>query len=329
MWDHAPPPLDDYIQPADAALLARALRDVWVSRPELDGEGDAVDAVDAVGGRGAASAGAGDPRTVTIRLTFAPNEFFEDATLSKTLWERRAADGWVGWVSEPVRIRWRPGKDLSCGLTDAACALFEARRRRDGDGVGDGGGKDLPEHAALRHLLRHHNARNTSLFTWFGWVSARRWVGAAEHARAQARHAAGPGRPEGAPGDAPPPADKDAGDGEDVEGDAEEEEDGQAVEVHEAGAEVALAIVQELWPDAIKLFTEAMEEEGEGDGDGEGLDLDLDEEDEDVEVWSEEEEEGDEDDVPDLVRAEAETPPAQPAASASTAETRPRKKQKV
>lgn len=243
--EQAPPEIDQYIQPQDSRILAENLINVEVRRPELDVKGS------------------GDPRSLYFKFEFKPNDDFEDAVLEKTFWYRRAKDGWTGLVSEPVRINWKTGKDVTEGLTDMARALFEARTK-----TGDMAAKGLPEYTALKKKVEHWNGMNTSFFTWFGWVSGRRWVSEEENSEANEEYAALRDR-------------RKAGDKvqfpEEAANDAEvTPEDDEAVEVHQAGDELAMSFAEDLWPNAIKFFTQAQEIEEMSDEDFEEDDMDED-----------------------------------------------------
>ena len=228
--EQAPPDLDQYIQPQDSRIFAESLVNVEVRRPELDVKGS------------------GNPRSISIKFEFKANEDFEDTVLEKHFWHRRAKDGWTGLVSEPVKIHWKKGKDLTEGLIDGAVALWEARKK-----TGDMTAKGLPEYTALRKKVESWNGMNTSFFTWFGWVSGRRWVSVEESEEAVEKYAAEKERRKA--------GERTTEDSMDAEADAEAEPDDEAVEVHEAGEELAIAFAEDLWPNAIKYFTQAQEVE--------------------------------------------------------------------
>jgi hypothetical protein len=171
-------------------------------------------------------------------------------------------------VSEPVKVNWKDGKDLSEGLTDGAVALFEARKQ-----AGDWQKKDLKEYSWLQEKLETLNGANTSFFTFFGWVSSRRYVSAEEDAEAVKVHAERRAKRKA---------------GEKVELPEQNEEDDEAnsdeeVEVHEAGEHVAVTLAEDLWPNAIKFFTQAQEL-------GEMSDVDFEEDDDEDEDESGEDE---------------------------------------
>jgi hypothetical protein len=236
--EQSPPEVDQYIQPEDSRILAESLLSIEVRRPELDIKGS------------------GNPRSISVKFEFKPNEAFEDTVLEKTFWHRRSRDDWTGLVSEPVKIHWKEGKDLTEGLTDGAVALWEARTK-----IGDMSAKGLPEYTSLKKKVESWNGMNTSFFTWFGWVSSRRYVSAEESAEANEKHEAIRELRKAAPEGIKNPVSEGFPKGDD-ELEAEEAElDDEAVEVHEAGEELAIAFAEDLWPNAIKYFTQAQEVE--------------------------------------------------------------------
>ena len=249
VMEQSPPEVSQYIQPQDSRIFAESLRSIEVRRPELDVQGT------------------GNPRSISIKLEFAPNDDFEDTVLEKTFYHRRARDGWTGLVSEPVKIHWKPGKDLTEGLIDGATALWEARKK-----VGDMTAKGLPEYTSLAKKVENWNGMNTSFFTWFGWVSGRRWVSEEESTVANDKHESKRERRKSNSNQAQEVPEEDAA----LE-DAEAELDDEDVEVHEAGEDIAVAFAEDIWPNAIKYFTQAQED------DEEMSELDFEEDEEDAE----------------------------------------------
>ncbi|SMY27244.1 unnamed protein product [Zymoseptoria tritici ST99CH_1A5] len=246
--EQAPPELDSFISASDSQIFGESLLALNVTRPELE------------------NGAAGHPRSLKIDFTFKPNDFFEDTELSKTFSYRRAKDGWTGLVSEPVKIHWKKGKDLSEGLNDNAVALFEARKK-----AGNMLARDIPEYKKLQEKLESLNGANTSFFTFFGWVSGRRYVTAEEHETATKEHAARrEKRKAGEKVEVPEVSEED-----------EEAADDSEVEVHEAGEQVAVTIAEDLWPNAIKFFTQAQEL-------GEMSDVDFEEDDDEEESGEDE-----------------------------------------
>ena len=249
--EQAPPEIDQYIQPQDSRILAENLVNFEVTRPEIADESSR------------------NPRSLHFRFTFKPNDDFEETSIEKTFWYRRAKDGWTGLVSEPVRIEWKKGKDITEGLTDMSKALFDARSK-----IGDMTAKGLPEYTALSKKVEHWNGLNTSFFTWFGWVSGRRWVSAEESAQANEEYLAQ--RQQRKAGEKLQLPEEDA--------DNDSSEDDEAVEVHQNGEELVISLAEDLWPNAIKLFTQAQEMEEMSDDGFEEDDMAADSEDEDQPV---------------------------------------------
>lgn len=254
MLETCPPEIDQFIQPQDSQIFAESLKSISVSRPEIDGGKD------------------GSPRSLSFRFEFKANDFFADKALEKTFHWRRASDGWTGLVSEPVPVQWKKGKDLSEGLNDMAIKLFEARKK-----AGDFLKSDLPEFDALAEKLTTANAINTSFFTWFGFVSGRRYVTAEESQKAEAEY-----KEKKAKGETGAPEEDDDEDDEDDE----DKNDDSVVEVHEEGEHLAVSFAEDLWPGAIKYFTQAqgmdemsdidfeeMDIEEEDDSEGEAVDI--------------------------------------------------------
>ncbi|KAI6800010.1 nucleosome assembly protein family [Hortaea werneckii] len=240
VMEQAPMEIEDYITPLDSAIFAEHLTNLTVTRPELE-EGKS-----------------GNPKTFSIKFEFSENEYFEDKVLEKTFWHRRAADDWVGLVSEPVKIHWKKGKDSTDGLTNAALALFEARKK-----VGDFKSHAVPEYKALEKKVEA-NGGNTSFFTWFGWVSNRRYVTAEESEKANKEYAQRKAARKGGEKPDAPLVEK--------QEEEDDEEDDSMVEVHAAGEEIAVTISDEMWPNAIKLFVQAQEAEDISDIDMEEFD---------------------------------------------------------
>ena len=251
--EQAPPEIDQYIQPQDSRIFAESLLSVDVRRPGLDADPN------------------GNPRSLKFTFEFKPNEDFEDTVLTKEFWYRRAKDGEPGLISEPVKIHWKPGKDLTEGLTDAAAVLFEARKTAENMQA-----TDLPEYDTLKKKVESWNGMNTSFFTWFGWVSSRRWISLEESQAANEEHEARKARAKALEALQP----EEVAEPEDVF-------DDEAVEVHEAGEELALSLADDLWPNAIKFFTLAQEIEELSDADFEEMDAeDDDDDDEPIDIRS-------------------------------------------
>ncbi|CAD0020908.1 unnamed protein product [Aureobasidium pullulans] len=177
------------------------------------------------------------------------NIFAKLKSLDKKFWYRRSNDGWSGLVSEPVKIDWKDAKDPTEGLTDAAYAVFEARKK-----AGNMKKKDFPAHNKLVDMIENWNADNTSFFTWFGFVSATRYISADESAQANKEYKQRQDRrSKGERVESPEPEEEDMAD---MSGDDE---------VHPEGDELAQLIAEDVWPNAIKYFTQEMEDMSEMD----------------------------------------------------------------
>ncbi|KAF2994866.1 hypothetical protein E8E14_000526 [Neopestalotiopsis sp. 37M] len=256
--DNASIELEGAITNKDSEIFANALTHIEVTRPEISVE----------------------PRSVGIEFHFKPNEWFADSVLSKNFYWRRGKDGSSSLVSDPIKVNWKPGKDVTNGLTDAAYALWVAQKNAgmlDGVFAGeqqkkrDAAARALPEYKALAQLLeKEYNdeadfAGATSFFNFFSYRG--RWISAAENAESTAevrakRAAAEAGQDNGEESD-------------DEDGDYEYAE--EDVETFAPGHEIALNLADDIYPDAINYF---LADEIDIDSD---VDLDSDD-DEDVEM---------------------------------------------
>jgi len=247
VFESAPPEIDSFIQPSDAKLFAECLETIEVSRFELNDP-------------------KGHPRSVSIKFGFGENEYFEDKVLEKKFWHRHSLDGWEGLVSEPVKIHWKKGKDLTGGLTDAAHKLFEARKKAGKDTKHS----DLPEYKALASRIEDSEETSQSFFTWFGFVSSWKWISAEESEKAVKQEAE---------------REEKRKRGEDVEEPVEDddEDDHQETEVFPAGDEFATIFAEDMWPSAIKYYRRAHEQDDEDMSDLEDIE-DLDDEDSGSEI---------------------------------------------
>lgn len=184
-------------------------------------------------------ASGGDPRSIAIKLTFSDNEYFSDRTLEKKFWWRYAKDGWAGLVSEPVKINWKSkDKDLTQGMLDLVCQVREAEKAA---------GKKLDDDAEpKKSLLAQMEATGlggVSFFAWFGFCG--RAVTAEESAEAFKEEQAKRQKRKA---------------GEDVPEDDEDEEeddlDEYETEIFPTADDVAVCIAEDVWPNAIKYFSE-------------------------------------------------------------------------
>lgn len=232
--EQAPPDVDQYIQPQDSALLLSSLEAVSVSHFEID------------------NGGKGDPRSISVALTFSENEYFENTVLEKKFWYRRSKDGYAGLVSEPVPIKWKAGKDLTQGLLDLSVKVWEQDKKQS---LANGEKKKTkPEdwsadQKALKEKIDAYGLGGVSFFCWFGYrgedISAEEsQLAIAEDKKRRAERAAGNN-----------PVLKEAE--EDDEEDDDEEDDPLALDIFPDGDDMAVAFSEDLWPSAIKYFSKS------------------------------------------------------------------------
>ncbi|KAI0457065.1 nucleosome assembly protein [Xylaria acuta] len=254
--EQAPPDVDQYIQPSDSAVLLSSLSSVSVSHFEIE------------------NGGKGDPRSISIKLEFVENEYFEDKVLEKKFWYRRSKHGYAGLVSEPVPIKWKAGKDLTQGLLDLAVKVWEQDKKQ---GQANGASKDkkktkpedwTADQKALREKIDTFGLGGVSFFCWFGYrgedISAESATAVQEDKNRRTDKAEGKD-----------PEDKDSEEDEDDE--EEEEGDPLALEIFPDGDDLAVAFSEDLWPSAIKYFTQAQEADAISDFDFEEDDDEMNE----------------------------------------------------
>ncbi len=226
IFEESPQELANFIQPTDSSIFAEALQTLEVSRFEIDDP-------------------EGSPRSVSIKFGFGENEYFEDKEIEKKFWFRKSKD-WDGLVSEPVKIHWKEGKDPTGGLTDAAYALAQAKKKLAESVNGSADARkeaDLPEYKALARKIAESNEASLSFFAWFGFVSSYRWISAEESK--QAEKEAAERLVKAKRGEKMEPE----------EDDGDEEPGNQETEVFPQGDEVVTLIAEDLWPSAIKVYS--------------------------------------------------------------------------
>lgn len=165
VFEQAPPEVDPYISPSDSELISECLTGFEAEKFEVDVE----------------------PRSFILRFTFAKNKWFDDEVLEKRFWYRQAEDPWQGLVSEPVKIHWNKGYDLTKGLTDAVMTFwerFQAEKEKDPAVRGFENLQTLPEYRNLLAKAAASDPRE-SFFTLFSFISAYRYVSAEESAQAR------------------------------------------------------------------------------------------------------------------------------------------------
>lgn len=243
--EQAPPDIDQYIQPSDSALLLSSLTNLSVSHFE-------------------SALPNGDPRSVSIRFEFSANEYFDNTVLEKKFWYRRSRDGWTGLVSEPVPIKWKKDRDLTGGLLNMVVKAWNVEKRtkrRD---------KTLsPEQKALKKKIDNTGMGGLSFFAWFGFIG--RNVSAEESLEATVLEREKRKARQNSKNTSPPESDNGSVDGD------EDDEIGMSLEIFPDGDDLAIAFTEDLWPGAIKYFTQAQEQDALSDADFESDEEDLDE----------------------------------------------------
>ncbi|KAI2630107.1 hypothetical protein GGS21DRAFT_215962 [Xylaria nigripes] len=263
-FDNANTELEATITPPDLDVFSAALTSLEVTRPEIPADAKPFDVgLDKFG----------EPRSLKFTFRFADNEWFSDKELSKTFYFRFGKDGSAGLVSDPIKINWKSAeKDLTQGLTDAALTFFNAQKADPSqqlDGIldnkarhaRDAAAKQMPQYQALVKKLHDTPEGALSFFNFFSYRG--RWISAAEHVEAKANLLAKNKAAQ---------AGEDIADEDDDEDDDEDEDfTEEAVETFTAGHEVAVAIAEDVYPNAIDYFL------------GNSIDSDVDFEDEDDE----------------------------------------------
>lgn len=244
VFEQAPPDIDEFIQPSDSSLLLTSLSSLSVSRFEVE------------------NGGQGDPRSLCFRFEFSDNDLFEDSLIEKRFWQRRSKSGWSGLVSEPVDIRWKKGKDLTGGLLSTAKKVWDAQQRNPPTTQTRPPQQLSADERALKKKMENTGLGGMSFFAWFGYVgrnvSAEESSEATEKARRE-RLARQGGTSTNSHNDVDTEDDDDGDDG--------DEEEENELEIFPEGENLAIAISEDLWPNAIKYFTQAQEQDEVSDDD--------------------------------------------------------------
>jgi len=252
---NGPEEVQQFLSPSDLPLVS-SLRSFSVERYQIESETK------------------GEPRSLRFTFEFAENEFIENSKLVKEFEYRPREDGPGNLISKPVPIKWKgKKKDVTNGLLDAAVELHAAEETLRLEG----GNKEIDlvereslwQHEKLREklaTLEESPKYEPSFFNWFGFRGA---VNAQESKKPAENGANG------------------------AEQDEEDDFDQLLeVEIFPAGEEVAIALAEELWTDAMDYFMSAQDESP---FDGDGFDV-------------VEEEDSEEDDAPELVPVEEARP---------------------
>ncbi|KAG6310372.1 hypothetical protein E4U44_005591 [Claviceps purpurea] len=213
VFEQAPPEIFEYIQPTDAVIIT-ALKNLTVERFELPN---------------------GHPRSFSLKFEFSENGYFENSVLEKKFWWRCAKNGQESYVSEPVEIKWKPGKDLTHGLLDLAKKIYEEEKAGKSD-------EKSPAKEALVNKLDDTSIDTISFFNMFGYRG--RYITAENSATAfkeleEKRKAHKEGKP---------PV-------EEMEDD-DDDDDEDEYEIYPNADELAVAIAEDLYTGAIGYFQE-------------------------------------------------------------------------
>ncbi|KAK2814074.1 hypothetical protein FQN50_000478 [Emmonsiellopsis sp. PD_5] len=269
----APADIDNYILPSDAEIIGRCLKNVTVERPGVDDNGN------------------GEPRSLRFVFEFdnsaEENVWFSDAKVVKEFWWRKSVtkgeEGsgkrsvWEGLVSEPVRISWRSKEvDPTKGLLDAACDLAEKEKEvMKSKGVESLSAEkrvELREYEKLvkeverveaemqgEHEHDHEHGEECddspagmSFFAWFGYRG--RAISAAESEAAMKDDdeywaEIAKGKKES----------KKEGEEEDDEDDDEDEDGLMDAEIFPDGDDLAVALSEDLWENALQYYVQSFD----------------------------------------------------------------------
>jgi len=171
-------------------------------------------------------------------------------------------------VSEPVGIRWKKERDLTGGLLDMVCAAWEAEKTSSTSSKrSNGRNKEkglTPEQKALKKKIENTGMGGLSFFAWFGFIG--RKISAEESAEAVAKEKEKREKRKLKQASTP--------ESEASEDESEEEDDdvGMSLEIFPDGDDLAVAFTDDLWPGAIKYFTQAQEQDALSDADFESDD---------------------------------------------------------
>ncbi|RAH40363.1 histone chaperone napB [Aspergillus brunneoviolaceus CBS 621.78] len=247
---NAPAEVEEHITMTDATILASTLKNLTVERFEVDDKG------------------VGEPRS--FRLTFEfrtgdENPYFTNDKLVKDFYWRKqvitTANGhkrhWDGLVSDPVRINWKEGQDPTKGLLDAACDLAEAEKKKDADTDR----KELKEFEALMRKRDEVEAdeepqgedeeddvppdADLSFFAFFGYRGSDVTEEQSKAATKEEEEKFEKLR-----------KGEEVGENEEDEDDEDDdlEDDFEFIEIFPGGEELAIAVAEDLWPNAMKYY---------------------------------------------------------------------------
>ncbi|KPI41148.1 putative nucleosome assembly protein C36B7.08c [Cyphellophora attinorum] len=255
---NAPEEISGLYSSADISAIA-AIKDFKVERYAISSETE------------------GEPRSLRFTFDFASNDNFGACTLVKEFEYKASTDrrgGPGALVSKAVKIPWKNKKsDLTKGMLDMAVELEAAEEtmklKKGGEEVELVEREGLWQYGKLREAIEKSEDAGDEEPTFLNWFGFR---GAVEK-RSETKEANG-----------------DAVDEDDEEDD--EWDDGLLdVEIFPAGEDLAIALAEDLWPEAIDIWMQANADDEDDDSEG-------------FEGFEEMEEDGDE--APALVKADDE-----------------------
>lgn len=159
-----------------------------------------------------------------------------------------------------MAIQWKKDRDLTGGLLDMVVKAWEVSSSSTSSSSGKGsngngnkkkqGGELSPEQKALKKKIENTGMGGLSFFAWFGFIG--RHVSAEESAEATAlerakRYKRGVDS-----------ADNNEDEEEEDEEDEEDDDIGMSLEIFPDGDDLAVAFTEDLWPGAIKYFSESL-----------------------------------------------------------------------
>jgi hypothetical protein len=167
-------------------------------------------------------------------------------------------------VSEPVGIRWKKDRDLTGGLLDMVVNAWEADKlKSNGNGTVKGKGGLSAEQKVLKKKIENTGMGGLSFFAWFGFIGRR--VSAEESAAATAlerqkraeREARKSKKRKSRSTSRSRSSTPSSSEDEDVEEGEGEDEVGMSLEIFPDGDDLAVAFTEDLWPGAIKYFSQS------------------------------------------------------------------------
>lgn len=219
--------LDTAITEPDAHILEECLASIDVKRPDPK-----------------------EIRSFDIIFKFKENEFFSNTELKKSFVYKELGTESRGIVSEPVKIDWKEGKDVTNGATTAAYDYYHAKVKElkekglgvseiqepdwesfipesEGGGCGGHGSDDGHDH----DHDHDHDGPQRSFFNWFSW-----WGSGIVFEKLKA-------------------AMEKVKESNDTEGEIEIDDDDE--DVYPGGEIVSQSIVKDLFPNASKFFSKS------------------------------------------------------------------------